>query len=139
MIGFHPRWRCVVLVGAATLLALGCGSADSTTGPPGTPGAKEALTDLVSLLDHLKTENKSPPAQIQDIEPVEPLFQASYVALVRGDIVYVWGTTINQSSPEKILAYEKAVESGSGWVLMQDGSLKTMEASEFQAAPKAAK
>lgn len=74
-----------------------------------------------------------------DIQPVEPLFQGAYLGLVRDEIVYVWGAQINPSATDKVLAYEKAVEAGSGWVLMQDGSLKTMQASEFQTAPKATK
>ncbi len=124
---------------AMVLLALGCSSTETTSAPPGTPGAKDALGDLVNLLNHLKSENKKPPASLQDIEPIEPLFQASYVGLVRGDIVYLWETPIDPAGADKVLAYEKAVESGSGWVLMQDGSLKTMDAAAFQAAPKAAK
>jgi hypothetical protein len=83
--------------------------------------------------------NRSPPAKVADIEPVEPLFQAAYLGLIRNDIVYVWGASIDPAAGDKVLAYEKGVESSSGWVLMQDGSVETMQASAFQAAPKATK
>jgi len=130
-------WTHVIF--AFALFALGCSSTESTSAPSGTPSAKESLADLVSLLNHLKSENKKPPARVADIEPIEPLFQGAYLGLVRGEIVYLWETTIDPAGKDKVLAYEKAVESGSGWVLMQDGSLKTLEASQFQAAPKATK
>jgi len=130
-------WTLVIVV--LTLFPLGCSSTESTSAPTGAPSAKESLTDLVSLLNHLKSENKKPPARVADIEPIEPLFQGAYLGLVRGEIVYLWDTTIDPGGADKVLAYEKAVESGSGWVLMQDGSLKTMEASQFKAAPKATK
>jgi hypothetical protein len=129
----------VHLFGALSLLALGCGSGDDTSAASGTPSAKGALADLVNLLNHLKSENKKPPARLADIEPVEPLFPAAYIGLVRNEIVYVWGTIIDPSGGDKVIAYEKAAESTSGWVLMQDGSLDTMDASEFKAAPKATK
>jgi hypothetical protein len=128
---------CVCLFLA--FLSPGCSSAPSKVGATGTPSAKEALADLVNLLNHLKMENKKPPASVQDIEPIEPLFQGAYLGLVRGEIVYLWETPIDPAGSDKVLAYEKGAETASGWVLMQDGSLKTMEASEFQAAPKATK
>ena len=132
------RVRMCLVVGVA-LCSLGCGSTESTSAPTGAPSAKESLSDLVSLLNHLKSENKKLPARVADIEPIEPLFQGAYLGLVRGEIVYLWESPIDPAGADKVLAYEKAVESGSGWVLMQDGSLKTMDASQFQAAPKAAK
>ncbi|MCI0358031.1 MAG: hypothetical protein L0211_06085 [Planctomycetaceae bacterium] len=131
--------RGFVLI-VTTVLALGCGSGgDSKSAATGAPSAKQSLDYLVNLLNYLKSENKPPPAKVADIEPIEPLFQGAYLGLVRGEIDYVWGTTIDPAGADKVLAYEKAVESSSGWVLMQDASLKTMEASQFQAAPKAAK
>ncbi len=128
---------CLVL--ALALYSLGCGSTESASAPTGAPGAKDSLSDLVSLLNHLKSENKMPPARVADIEPIEPLFQGAYLGLVRGDIVYLWETPIDPAGAEKVLAYEKTVETGSGWVLMQDGTLKTMDSAQFQAAAKAAK
>jgi hypothetical protein len=135
------RAICGLSLLAITLLALGCGggSGDSESKTTGAPSAKQALDDLVNLLNHLKSENKPPPATIKDIEPIEPVFPGAYLGLVREEIVYVWGTTIDPAGADKVLAYEKAAEATSGWVLMQDGSLKTMDAAQFQAAPKAAK
>jgi hypothetical protein len=141
MTSWLHRAVCGLLFLAITLLALGCGggSGEDESKATGAPSAKQALDDLVNLLKHLKSENKPPPAKIQDIVPIEPLFPGAYLGLVREEIVYVWGTTIEPAGADKVLAYEKAAESASGWVLMQDGALKTMESAQFQAAPKAAK
>ncbi len=102
-------WTCFFF--GLAFLPLGCNSTETTSAPPGTPGAKDSLTDLVYLLSHVKSENRKPPARIADIEPIEPLFQGAYVGLVRGDIVYLWETTIDPAGADKVLAYEKAVES----------------------------
>jgi len=129
-----------VLLLAVPLLALGCGSAGETKSEAtGAPSAKQSLEDMVNLLKYLKGENKPPPAKVADIEPIEPLFQSAYLGLVREEIVYQWGTPIDAAGTDKVLAYEKAAESTSGWVLMQDGTLKTMEASQFKGATQAAK
>ena len=126
-----------ILAAIQVFLSAGCGSSKPPPGATGTPSAKDALSDLVNLLNHLQNEGKPPPATIAHIAPIEPLFQGAYLGLVRNEIVYVWGARIDSAGAEKVLAYEKAVETGSGHVLMQDGSIKTMSSSEFQAAPKA--
>lgn len=128
----------VLLIGTAAFI-VGCGTSETPSTATGSPTAKQALEDLVNLLNHVKSENKPPPAKLEDVQPIEPLFQGAYLGLAQGDIVYEWGTTINPAGGDKVLAYEKAAESTSGYVLMQDGTVKTMEASALKAAPKAAK
>jgi len=123
----------------ASALLVGCGSSKAPPGATGAPSAKEALNDVVSLLNHLKSEGKAPPATIADVVPIEPLFPAAYLGLVRDEIVYVWGSPIDPAGSGKVLAYEKAAETGSGYILMQDGTVKTMESSELKAAPRATK
>ena len=127
-----------ILLGIA-LSVIGCGSSETPSTATGSPTAKQALEDLVSLLNHVKSENKPPPAKLEDIQPIEPLFQGAYLGLAQGEIVYEWGTTINPAGGDKVLAYEKAAESASGYVLMQDGTVKTMDSAALKAAPKAAK
>ena len=102
----------------------------------------DSVSDLVSLLNHLKERKREAHDRVAESSPLrrkENAVLGAYLGPVRGDIVYFWETTIDPAGADKVLAYEKAVESGSGWVLMQDGSLKTMDSSQFQAAPKAAK
>jgi hypothetical protein len=123
---------------AALLLfaAAGCGSPEAPKGS-GTPSGKDALTDLGVLLKEFGEQKKRPPAKAADIEPVEPLHQAAYVGLVRGDIVYVWGAPLSGGSD--VIAFEKQADTAGGWVLLQDGTVKEMIADQFRAAPRAKK
>ena len=137
---FGRQWvNGSIVVFLSAILVVGCSSGDGEPAVTGGPTAKDSLTDLVSMLNHFKSENKKPPARMADVMPVEPIFQGAYLGLVRNEIVYVWGAPIDAAGSGKVLAYEKAVETGSGYVLMQDGTIKTMEAAEFNAAPKATK
>lgn len=94
---------------------------------------------MVSMLNFVKSEGKPPPMHMGDIQALEPVYQSACLGIVRGEVVYIWGTTIDPAGAGKVLAYEKAVETSSGYVLMQDGTVKTMPASEFTALPKATK
>lgn len=126
----------VLFAAGLVLFAAGCGSPEPSKGS-GTPSGKEGLADLGELLKEFGEQKKRPPAKTADIEPVEPLHQAAYVGLVRGDIVYVWGAPLSGGSD--VIAYEKQAESAGGWVLLQDGTVKEMTADEFRAAPRAKK
>jgi hypothetical protein len=139
MMWCRHRLAWAILFSFQAFLFSGCGSGQAPPGATGTPSAKDALSDMVNLLNHFKSEGKPPPKAIAEILPVEPLFPGAYLGLFRNEIEYTWGATIDPAGAGKVLAYEKAVETGSGYVLMQDGTVKTMQASEFQAAPKATK
>ncbi len=144
MVRFLAAWSkfAIGLLSACALafVILGCsGERKVPPGATGAPTAKESLDDLVTMLNYVKTEGKQPPAHMGDLQPLEPIFQSACLGIIRGEVVYLWGTTINPAGAGKVLAYEKAVETGSGYVLMQDGTVKTMQSSEFQAAPKATK
>ena len=129
----------------ATLLALvacqaGCGGGQAgKTGPGagGTPTGKEGLSNLEQMLKSFDSQKKSPPAKIADVEKVEPLFPGAYIALVQGNIVYTWGKSLSASGADVVLAHEKKVPESGGYVLMQDGTVKEMSASEFGSAKKA--
>jgi len=124
------------LLAGLVLFAAGCGTAEPPKGT-GTPTGKDGLDDLAVLLKEFDDQRKRPPAKLADIEPVEPLHQAAYVGLVRGDIVYAWGTAL--SGGTTVVAYEKQAEAEGGWVLLQDGTVRQMTADEFRAAPRAKK
>jgi len=127
-----------IVVVAVALQSAGCGGAPQSEGTPtGGPTAKQSLEDLARLLDHLKNENKKMPAKLAQIEPIEPAFPGAYLGLVQGNIVYLWGAPLNPSAGHKVLAYEKDAAAEGGWVLMQDGTVKTMAPDEFRSAPKA--
>lgn len=125
---------------ALVVLLAGCGGPVGNTGPvgTGTPTGKEALEDLERLLKSFDEKKQKPPAKLAAIEPVEPVYPGAYIGLVKGDIEYVWGAGLTAGSAA-VLAHEKRADTDGGWVLLQDGTVKTMTAAEFAAAPKAGK
>lgn len=118
------------------LFAAGCGGGDAPKGN-GTPTGKEGVTDLGVLLKEFADQKKKMPARAADVEPVEPLHQAAYVGLVRGEVIYAWGVGLTGGGA--VVAHEKQAETAGGWVLLQDGTVKEMTADEFKAAPRAKK
>ena len=57
-----------------------------------------------------------------------------------GKYVILWSATISKEKPQAsstILGYEKDAPTAGGWVLLVDGNVKHMTATEFQSAPKA--
>jgi hypothetical protein len=69
---------------------------------------------------------------------MEPMIPLAGPAIRSGDIVYYWGAGYVDGG-DKVVAYEKKVPTEGGFVLLQDGKVKEMSASEFQSAPKAKK
>jgi hypothetical protein len=144
MVRFLAGWSKSALgllsVCAIAVTLVGCGGErEVPPGATGAPTAKESLDDMVSMLNYLKSEGKPPPFNMAALQPVEPIFQGACLGIIRGEVVYVWGATIDPAGAGKVLAYEKAVETSSGYVLMQDGTVKTMQSAEFTALPKATK
>lgn len=133
--------RVVPAAALAAVIALaGCGGGGDNPGTgTGTPSGKEALEDLARLLKDFEQKGQKPPARIAAVQPIEPVFPAAYLGLVRGEIEYAWGMPLNPAEGGQVIAYEKQAESAGGWVLLQDGSVKQMTADEFKAAPKAGK
>ena len=118
----------------SAVLCLGCES--KPTGlAPGTY-EKDALGELSTLLKSLANEGKKPPSKLAEFDAVEPLMPVGGPAIRNGVIIYIWGTTLHESSTA-IIAHEKVASTEGGYVLLQNGEVKKMTADEFNAAPKA--
>src|SRR5689334_9978264 len=95
------RWIALGIALVFPLIFLGgCGQASRPTDGVGTPTGKEGLDDLVMLLKHFEDKKQPPPRRVTEIEPVEPLHQAAYLSLLRGDVIYAWGVPIRPASGE---------------------------------------
>ena len=125
-------WTVVAVVG--TGLAGGCG--DSKASRPISEERQAILTELGQMLKTLADEGKRPPARLAELDAVEPMIPMAGPAIRNGDIVYAWGSTY-VTGGTLIVAYEKKAETEGGYVLLQDGTVKDLSASEFQSAPKA--
>ena len=128
---------CVLLaVLAASGMTMGCGGSGGGTAQTNNgPTAKQALEDLVALLKFSAEENKKPPGRPADLERFDALYMSATLGISRKEIVYHWGTSLTGGSA--VVAYEVNAPAAGGWVLLQDGTVKKMSASDFQAAPKA--
>jgi hypothetical protein len=119
-----------VAVGSLT----GCTRSDSAV--PIDTGGKAALEDLGQMLKSIAEEGRKPPAKLTELETFEPMIPVAGPALRSGEIVYIWGAAYAASGTQ-VVAYEKKAPAEGGFVLVQDGTVKSMSASEFQSAPKA--
>ncbi len=119
-------------------LASGCGGgAVPATDTRDGPTNRQALDDLSALLKEVNDAKKAPPARQFDLEVHDVIHMSATLAITRKDVVYQWGSSL--SGGQAVIAYEKDVPASGGYVLLQDGTVKSMTAAEFTAAPKAGK
>ena len=76
------------------------------------------------------------PADLTDAPASHPV---GHAAVSAQEYVVFWKVPISPTGSGTVLAYHKDTPRAGGSVIMQDGSVKTMSAEEFAAAPKAKK
>lgn len=97
-----------------------------------------ALGEVGTLYRDYTAEANKPPQKLDDLSKLAGGTQFANDFLTRGDIVAFYNAKVSDDASGTVLAYEKKVPAGGGFVLMQDGkTVKKMTADEFQAAPKA--
>ena len=131
------RLACLGLAALFLVTPIGCGGGSNDATSSGQPSGKDALSDFASLLKELKVAGKRAPLRVADLGDADATNPAGTGALTRGEITYFWGNGIGEG--QAVIAYGKEVPTAGGFVLLQDGTVKTMTAAEFAAAPKAAK
>jgi hypothetical protein len=79
-----------------------------------------------------------PPRGTKDLMPMAKGFPHAVNAIRSRDVLLYWKTDLSDAADASttILAYHKEVPEKGGQVLMRDGSIKTMSASQFQEARK---
>jgi hypothetical protein len=128
------RILCAAVVAVGLGLAAGCGGANS--GASATEGPKAGLQELGYALKSLSEEGLKPPGKLAEFESMEPMVPVCGPQIRNGEVVYLWGAVYAAGS-DKVVAHEKKAPTDGGYVLLQDGKVKTMTAAEFAAAPKA--
>ena len=130
--------RSVALLVGLALLA-GC-----STRPKGEEAPEYALLQEVNDLLHSAAGAAGrPPAKLADLDRYQSMYPQGYAAVKSGDVVVLWGAPVKgegeASKDDPVVAYEKAVPTDGGFVLLSGGKVKKMTAAEFSAAPKAGK
>jgi hypothetical protein len=129
--------RCAALVAAAGLLA-GCSSQPGKDAPP-----EYTLLQEVNELLRTAAGARRPPARVADLDRYQSMFPRAHEAVKSGAVVVLWGAAQKgegeSGKDEAVVAYEKAVPTDGGYVLLSAGTVKKMTAAEFSAAPKAGK
>jgi hypothetical protein len=133
----HPRllpFSSFVVVTALT--AAGCGS--------GKPGGQDiphraALQQIWSMYRGGKQNQGRVPRGLDDFQQYKVMYPGGYQALQSGQCVVFYRVDLAHlpDPGQKVLAYEKDAPHQGGSVLMADGTVRTMSADEFRAAPKA--
>jgi hypothetical protein len=119
------------------------GCASSASGPSAAEMGKEPiLHEVGGLIRVYSGENGRGPKQPADLAKYENGYPLGYAAVRSGEVVVVWGAKVAGegdagSAPPDVVAYEKKTPTDGGWVLLQNGTVKEMTASEFKSAPKA--
>lgn len=130
--------RRAAVFGAALWVAFaaGCGGKAPLTAPP--PNVQDALQDLGDLLKLLGEQKQKLPARQADLDLYEPTAPHAAAAVQSQQITYFWGNGITPGG-KAVIAHDAKAAADGGAVLLQDGTVKTLSAAEFAAAPKAAK
>jgi hypothetical protein len=129
--------RNVLIAVALAGLAGGCREAAAPN--PVRPTTPETeLRDLGEMFQLFAQENRRPPKNLADLGTISPEPPPGYLAAEEGRIVVLWGGAFTTGAGKSaVMAYEKDAPNRGGFVLLQDGTVKQMNAAEFQAAPKA--
>ena len=127
---------------AATLsLAAGCASETAAETP--TPPVVAELQEVAELL-RASGSPEHPPAKPADLAKAGEFYNRGYAAVKSGDVVVLWGSRMPGEgevaeglAPKIIVAYEKQTPAEGGHALFLDGTIESLTADEFKAAPKA--
>jgi hypothetical protein len=117
------------------VLLPGCGGKSIPENVPesaGLPYAKDALVDLSELLKRLGEGNQQPPADAAAFANYDVEHPAIATLISNGMVVYNYGATINGSDAgSKWVAMQSGAKESGGWVLLSNGTVKDLKASEI--------
>lgn len=132
-------YRLTFLFAACLLGAtlVGCSSQKPGDQPPTRSDELQQTANM--LRDFTATSNRGP-ANVGELARFQNEYPFGYSQVKAGEIDIVWGARMGGEGgggSEGIIAYEKKAPTEGGWVLLANGTVKQMSASEFSSAPKA--
>lgn len=100
---------------------------------------QDKLTEIGRMYTAYTQDHKQPPKTLSDLD--KPVYEVAntegFAALRDGECVMLWGGRLpGAGAGATVLAYEASVPENGGLVLFQDGTVKSLTAEEFKAAPK---
>lgn len=118
----------------AAMLLAGCGP---STAPPRSLD-EATLNQIWQVFHSYQKGTRPPPRGPADLLPMERNFPAALDSIRSREVLVFWGVGFDEGSEaaSTVLAYHMDVPGKGGGVLMQDGTIRTMTAEEFQSARK---
>jgi uncharacterized protein (DUF2236 family) len=100
---------------------------------------EEGLKELVGVYRYIEYSKLSVPRKPEDFSDYWDSMPTAFERIKQGDYVVAWGVARSTAAglANQILVYEKNAPTAGGAVLLRDGTVKQMTASEFAASPKA--
>lgn len=96
--------------------------------------------DLHNLLVEIKAAGSKLPTKPSDFTQHDIVHPAAGALAANGTIIYLYGATIDASiTPPKLVAMQAAADKSGGWVLLSNGEVKDLPASEVAALPPGGK
>lgn len=136
------RMSSLMVLGLA-LLAAGCGSSNRPTTPEEADQA--TLAQVGELCRHYQFAKQKPPQKLADLQLLRTQGTHGFEALSSGKIALLYNAKLpdldedpGHSESNEILAYQKEVPEGGGYVLLLNRTVKKMTADEFKSAPRPA-
>jgi hypothetical protein len=129
------RLISTLILFALTLLA----ACSRETPPPPPPSAEEGLKQMAEVYRYIEYSKLPLPRRPEDFADYWDTMQAAFDRVQSGEFVVAWGIgrSTAPGTGQQILVYEKKAPADGGAVLLRDGTVKQMTATEFAAAPKA--
>jgi hypothetical protein len=120
-------------------LVLLLGGCERETPPPPPPSAEQGLQEMVGVYRYLEYSKLPLPRKADDFNDYIDSMPTALERIKQGDFLVVWGVgrSTAPGAGNQILVYEKKAPTEGGAVLLRDGTVKQMTATEFNAAPKA--
>ncbi len=121
--------RLPVVAGVALFAVIGC---RGQSGPP--PLNESELKDIHEMCQIYEKQHQKPPAQLSDLttKEFEGPHPGAVAALKSGKYVVVYGVSVKDGS--KVLAYSKEAATGTGPVVLANGTVQSMTTDQLNAA-----
>ena len=131
------KWVAGAFASSALALAAGCGGSVISDSAEPDSATKLGLREVGEMYRSHAEQYKFPPRSGADLDRYAPAFSSGSMALVNRQVEVAWGAPIEPGSVA-VLAFEKGAGKSGGLVLLQDGeTIKSLNADEFKAAPRA--